>query len=121
MAFDAFLQQYGWVGFLTYIAVKEVLPVFRDKFLPHKLAEQKAERQRLERLEERAFQNEERQTKAVENMNIMMQQFAQAITVNNERMAQLIVGHTEHDRKLNDALISMRERVAVNASVMKER
>lgn len=119
MAFEAFLQQYGWAGFLVYIAIKEFLPFFRDKFLPHKLSQAEAERERLRRLEERAIANEEKLSAAVESMSAMMKQFALAITVNNERLSQLIAGHTLHDRSMTDALGAMREKIAANTQPLR--
>jgi hypothetical protein len=118
MAFETFLQQYGWAGFIAYVVMKEILPFVRDKFIPHKMAEERAERTRLQKLEERAIQNEERQTKALEEMNAMMREFITATTTSNERMAQLIAGHALHDRSMQDALGSMREKIA--ASVAKK-
>lgn len=114
MAFDAFLQQYGWLGFFAYVIVKEIIPIFRDKFLPHKLAEAKAERDRLKRLEERAITNEEKLTEAVESMSAMMKQFSLSMTINNERLTQLIAHEKDHDRFLNDALVAMRVKIAAN-------
>ena len=120
MNFDTFLQQYGWAGFIAYVVVKEILPFVRDRLLPHKMAEAKAERTRLQKLEERSIQNDERQTKALEDMNDMMRQFISAIATNNERMTQLIVGHAEHARMTQDAISQMREKIASHASASKE-
>src|SRR5512138_283737 len=106
---EASLQQYGWLGFLVYVLVKEVWPFFRDKLWPQRVEQAKAERERLKLLEDRATQIEERQTKALESLSQSTQQMALAITTNNERLTMLITGHSEHDRFTRDAVQDMRD------------
>lgn len=102
--FQSFLQQNSWLGLLVYVLLKEGWPFFRDRIYPRRIAERDAEKQRLQNLEDRAIQNEERQTRAIENMSLASQQMALAITTNNERMSQLISNHGEHDRFIREAL-----------------
>lgn len=110
--FESFLRENGWLGFLVYIVVKEAWPFVRDKVWPWRVSAAAADRERLKKLEDRAVSNEERQTRALESMNQTMQSVALAITTNNERMSQLIVGHADHARFTHDAISDMRETVA---------
>jgi hypothetical protein len=111
MMVETFLQQYGWLGFLAYLTVKEAWPFFRDRIWPQKVAAQNAERDRIQKLEDRAAEVEERQAKAIESISLSVQQMALAITTNNERLTVLITGHNEHDRFTRDAVTDMRDRV----------
>lgn len=105
MAFDAFLQENGWIGFIVYVVVREVIPFLRDRIYPEKLREKEAERERLKRLEER-------QIKALEGMSQAVHDMALAITANNERLSRLMLDHAEHARFVQESITAMRERVA---------
>lgn len=105
VGFEAFLQQYGWLGFFFYVVVKEAWPFFRDRVWPWKMAAADTEHTRLKNLEERAAQNDERQVKAVESMSLSVHQMALAITTNNERLAQLTSNHAEHARITQDVFV----------------
>lgn len=109
---DTFLQQYGWAGFFVYIVWKEVFPFLRDSVFPERMKQEKAERERLRKLEERSAQNDERQAKAFESMSLAVHEMALAISANNERLSTLIVGHSEHARFTLDSISAMRERTA---------
>ena len=98
--FEVFLQNYGWLGFLAYVVIKEAWPFFRDKVWPRKAAQEDAQRASIRKLEEINVRIEERQAKVLESMSLSVQQMALAIATNNERLSQLINGHAEHARSM---------------------
>jgi len=103
-------QQYGWLGFLGYVMVREVWPFVREKVWPVKVAQAAAERERLARLEERTLAAEDRQVAAVEAMGTSVHEMTVAITTNNERLSTLIAGHSMHAQETTQAIALMRER-----------
>lgn len=103
-------QQYGWVGFLIYVMVREVWPFIREKVWPMKIAQVKAEKQRLQNLEDRQMNAADRQVAAGEAMILAVQNMALAITTNNERLSTLIAGHAIHAQETTEAIVLMRER-----------
>jgi len=105
MAFETFLQENGWIGFIVYVLVREGIPFFRDRIYPEKLKEKEAERERCKRLDER-------QAKAFESMSQAVHEMALAITANNERLSQSILDHAEHSRFVHESISAMRERVS---------
>lgn len=105
-------QQYGWLGFLGYVLVREIWPFILNKFLPEKMAQAKAERLRVAQLEKRQIEMEDRQVSAIEAMSQSVQQMALAITTNNERLAALIAGHAVHAQETSNAIALIRERTA---------
>jgi hypothetical protein len=114
---ETFLQQNGWIGFLVYILWKEFFPFVRDRVYPENLKRINAEKDRLRKLEERTVQNDERQTHVVESMGNAVHEMSMAITTNNERLSQLIVGHNDHARFVQDSIMTMRERSAEQAGL----
>lgn len=103
-------QQYGLWGFLAYVLVREVWPFVGTKILPEKIAQAKAERLRVAKLEERQMNLEDRQATAIEAMSQSVQQMALAIVTNNERLSTLIAGHASHAIETTNAVALMRER-----------
>ena len=103
-------DRYGWLGFLGYVMVREVWPFMREKIWPMKVAQVKAERERLSKLEERQSKANDRQTEAIEAMGKSVHEMTVAITSNNERLSQLIAGHATHSEMVASAIALMRER-----------
>lgn len=96
-------QQYGFWGFLGYVAVREVWPFVRDRVWPARVKKAHQEQERLNRLEER-------QIVAIEEMGKSVHAMAQAITTNNERLSQLIAAQSVHGQETSNAIALMRER-----------
>lgn len=107
MNFEALWQQFGWLGFLGYVVVKEVWPFVRDKWWPNKIQEQSDERERVKKLEERTIRNEEKQTELLESLRNSTNNMTQGITINNERLSQMITAQTEHNRFVTDSLVAL--------------
>jgi hypothetical protein len=107
MNFEFFWQQYGWVGILGYFVVKDVWPFLRDKWWPNKVKAQDEERERVRKLEERTLKNEEKQTELLESLRNSTNNMTQGITINNERMSQMITFQTEHARFVTDSLVTL--------------
>ena len=103
-------QQYGWLGFLGYVMIREVWPFMREKVWPEKVKQARAERERLAKLEERQLDAEDRQVKAFEAMGQSVHEMTVAITTNNERLYALIAGHAIHAQDTANAIALMRER-----------
>jgi len=103
-------QQYGFWGFLGYVLVREVWPFVSVKVWPEKVKQAKEERERLPRLEERQSKANDRQTEAIEAMGHSVHEMTVAITTNNERLSQLIAGHSAHAEMVTSAIALMRER-----------
>jgi hypothetical protein len=114
---ETFLQQNGWIGFVIYIAWKELFPFVRDRIYPENMKRINAERDRLKKLEERTVQNDERQTLVVESMRDSVHEMAMVIATNNERLSQLIVDHNNHARFMQDSVAIMRERSAESSNM----
>jgi len=108
-------QQYGWLGFLGYVMVREVWPFVREKVWPEKIAQAKIEKQRMINLEDRQMNAVDRQVAAGEAMTLAVQNMAIAITTNNERLSTLISGHSIHAQDTVDAIMLMRERTNPHA------
>lgn len=118
---EMFLQQNGWIGFLMYILWKELFPFVRDRIYPENLKRINAERDRLKKLEERAIQNDERQTRVVESMSTAVHEMALAIAANNERLSQLIISHSDHAKFTQDSITAMRERTVIQESMKRRK
>jgi hypothetical protein len=110
------LQDYGWFGILIYFFIKEVSPFVMNKVFPERAAALAAKRAtdalllktQIERDEKEAEfrrRQEERTTTAIENMSL-------GITVNNERLNQLITGVSGLSSFTQEAVGDMREAVA---------
>jgi hypothetical protein len=98
-------QQYGWLGVLGYVMVREVWPFVREKVWPEKKRALRLEQERLEKLEDR-------QVAAVEKMGNAVQEMAVAIVTNNERLSVLVNGHAIHAHETTQAIVTLRERTA---------
>lgn len=103
-------QSYGWLGFLGYIAIREIWPFVQRKVWPEAVRTAKAERERIAKLEERQAAADERQVTAIEMMSQSVHDMALAITTNNERLSQLIAGQSLHAQDVGNAIAMMRER-----------
>lgn len=113
-------DRYGWLGFLVYVMIREVWPFLREKVWPVKVAQAKAEKQRLVNLEDRQMNAADRQVAAGEAMILAVQNMALAITTNNERLSTLIAGHSLHATETTEAIMLMRERTSHTRSTDKK-
>lgn len=100
-------QQYGWLGFVGYVMVREVWPFVRDRVWPERVKQARTERERLNRLEER-------QVEAFEAIGKSVQDMSTAIVLNNERLSTLIASHSLHVRETTEAITLIRERVGTS-------
>lgn len=115
------LDRYGaWLlilGFLLYKA----WPWFAEKVWPARQADKKAKEERQEKAEQiekaRVERLEERQVNAVEKMadatgamSKTYVQMAERIAQVDERLAQLLSGHADHDSRTQQAIARMEER-----------
>jgi len=102
-------EKYGWAGFILYVLLKEILPMYRDKILPAKISREKKKTERLSKADERSMIAEDRQNMAIEAMTKALHQMTLAITANNERLNQLIAGSLIHNQETTE-LIHRREK-----------
>lgn len=115
------LDRYGvWVlilGFLLYKA----WPWFAEKFWPDYRTESKAreerrvianqaEQDRAARLEERQVTAIEKMADATSEMSKTYIQMAERMQQVDERLAQLLAGHSDHDVRTQQAITRMEER-----------
>ena len=114
-----FLKNNEWLGIVIYIAVRELWPFLRDRWWPQRVKQINAEQERIKKLEERQVKAEELNTATLVKMTDAVQTMATFIATNNERLAQLIVSHSEHTRFMTEAVTEMR--LAVNPKVPRER
>ena len=97
-------DRYGWLGFLIYVLVKEILPLYRDKVLPARIARDKKKVDRLGKLEERQLIGEDRQTMAINAIEKSVHQMTIAIATNNERLSQLIANTLIHNQETTELI-----------------
>lgn len=129
----ALLRDYGWVGVIGLYFVPKVWQFFTDRFFPQKVAERKVEEKRRDDAlqaererqalylksqidrDEREFTHrkevDNRIATSIENTQAVMQQMGLAITVNNERITQLISAHSRHDNFVFSAHIETKEKL----------
>lgn len=100
--FAVIWDKYGWVGFLLYVLVKEIMPLFRDRILPAKIASEKKKAERMSKLEERQSIAEDRQTIVIAALEKSVQQMTVAITTNNERLSILIANALIHNQETTE-------------------
>jgi hypothetical protein len=114
-----FLQKNGWLGFFLYILLERGWPFFRDYIWPERVAKQKSdakkreleqqsERDRMRVLEERQVSANERQAKAFESLQSLMQEISKAITINNERLSAMITAQGDYSRYTQETIATMR-------------
>ncbi len=129
----AALRDYGWVGVIILYFVPKVWQFFTDRFFPQKIAERKVEEKRRDdalqaerearalllrsQIEREAKEFEHRTgidtriAASIENMGTAIQQMGLAITVNNERITQLISAHSRHDNFVFTAHVETKEKL----------
>lgn len=94
------------VGFLLYKA----WPWFAEKFWPERIANSRDRQKRADRLEERQIVAIEKMADATSEMSKTYIQMAERMTQVDERLAQLLAGHSDHDSRTQQAIARMEER-----------
>jgi hypothetical protein len=127
------LRDYGWVGVVIILFAPKLWHFLTDRFYPQKVAERNKEEKRrddalqaerearalllksqIER-EGKEFEHrtsiDNRIAAALENTTTVIQQMGLAITVNNERITQLISAHSRHDNFVFSAHVETKEKL----------
>jgi len=117
------MAQWGWLGLLIYILLKDILPLITKKWIPAKI--QEAEDERRARVQE--LEDERRWKKEIDMERLQeLKQIAQSTTAltlsmtqMNERVANMLVNdqtimskQDSHHQAMMDAVGDMREVVA---------
>jgi hypothetical protein len=127
------LRDYGWLGVLILYFGPKAWSFLTDRLYPQRVAERKAERERQDSAlqaererqalylksqidrDNREFAHrkeiDNRIAAAIEGMNASNQQMSLAITVNNERITQLISAHSRHDNFALGAHVEVKEKL----------
>lgn len=113
MTLVQFIETYGaLVGLGIFIFIEKLWPFFVKRFWPQKVKEQEHQYETDKELRMRQFDIEDRQVKAIEGINEAIQAMSTAITINNERLSNLIAGHAEHAAATQQAMAEMRVKIA---------
>jgi len=115
------LHDWGWVGVLVLFAMDKVWPWFTNTVFPAKVKREEEERQFQRKLDERRITAMENVATTVEKALREMSQAMQtgnsnvtmALTVQNERMAQLSGEQRDHDKFTQRALGDVRNSLAL--------
>lgn len=133
MDLPTLLQNYGWLGVLILWLAPKVWQFVTDRLYPQKVAEKKREEERRDGAlqaererqalylksqidrDEREFEHrkeiDNRIATAIEGTHSVTQQMSLAITVNNERITQLISAHSRHDNFTLGAHVELKEKM----------
>jgi hypothetical protein len=127
------IRDYGWLGVIVLYFGPKFWHFLTDRLYPQRVAERKreeerqdsslqAERERQAILLKSQLEREDREFKhrkeidnriatSIEGLNTAMQQMGLAITVNNERITQLISAHSRHDNFTLGSHVELKEKM----------
>lgn len=108
---DTFLhlvQNYGILGLLLYVVLKDAVPFFIEKVWPEKAKESHAKQQLEISYQKHQMEMDEREINAIEKMSNAVDRMAREITVNNERLSTLLASHYEHSADMREAVEHMK-------------
>lgn len=127
------IRDYGWLGVVVLYFGPRVWHFITDRLYPQKVAERKREEERRDDAlqaererqalylksqidrDDREFSHrkeiDNRIATSIENTQAVIQQMSLAITVNNERITQLISAHSRHDNFSLGAHVEIKEKM----------
>jgi len=97
------LRDYGWVGVVIWLLVRDIWPFLKDRIYPDAIRERQARQEYERSCNERAVTAQELIAKGVNAIE-------KALVVTNERLNHLQTSADEHIRATNEAITTMRER-----------
>jgi hypothetical protein len=97
------LRDYGWVGVVLWLIVRDVWPFLKDHIYPDAIAERKRKQEKETVLQERSTKAQELMAEAVKGIEL-------ALVATNERLSHIQTSAEAHHKATSEAITTMRER-----------